>query len=51
MRAEIDGLAEWGGRTNGEGGIIEAELILCVSLQEHALPALDGAEVGVDFPD
>ena len=28
VRAEIDGLAELSGRTNGEGGIIAAELIL-----------------------
>lgn len=52
VRAEIGGRAECGGRTKGEGGIIGAEDALCASLlQEHALPALEGADVGVDFPD
>lgn len=43
--------AEGGGRMKGEGGMIGAEVLWPSLLHEQALPALDGAEVGVDLPD
>lgn len=52
LRSEVGVRAELGGRTTGDGGIMAAEDDLWASLlHEHALPALDGAEVGVDLPD
>lgn len=46
-----EGLRESVGRTNGEGGTRGAEVDLSLSqLQERLLPALDGWEMGVNFP-
>lgn len=40
------------GRTKGEGGMIGAEVAVWDSWpQEHALPALGGADMGVDLPE
>lgn len=52
LRSEVGVRAELGGRTKGDGGIVVADDGLWTSLlHEQALPALDGAEVGVDLPD
>lgn len=52
LRSDVGVRAELGGRTTGDGGIMVADEDLWTSLlHEQALPALDGAEVGVDLPD
>lgn len=52
VRAEWAGRAEFGGRTKGGDGMIGAEVAVWGSWpQEHALPALGGADVGVDLPE
>ena len=52
VRAE--GVRDIGGRTKGEGGTRgadAAEVFRESHLQEQWLPALDGCEMGVNFPD
>lgn len=52
LRSDVGVRAELGGRTTGDGGIMVADEELWTSwLHEQPLPALDGAEVGVDLPD
>ena len=43
--------AELGGRTKGEGGTMEAEVVLCGSYvhERQLLPALEGWVLGVDL--
>ena len=44
--------AEFGGRMNGEGGIMGAEYVFEVSwLPQRQLLALDGCVMGVDLPE